>query len=110
MPIYSFRTEGSSDAAGAERMIKQLNLGLIKHWREVAAPGYSLDYYTVESYDGLEVLRGKMNALVDSDTELYLAGEDYRLLPYVDLHRCAQTLERGDRPKKPYADPAPEWP
>lgn len=105
MSTYTFRTEGPGDRVGAEKMIDVLSLSLVKHWQEGESKEFAIDLFTVESDDDLEVVRDRMMLLVKRDNECFKAGESYDLLPFVDLKRCAQTLNYGLRPKGPYTEP-----
>jgi hypothetical protein len=108
MFVYTFCTEGPGDGPRAEKLIHALNLKTVNHWQVENPMGYFLSVFTVETDALLEDLRDRMAALILRDTAACLAGEDYRLLPFVDLHQCAQTLNRGIKPKWPYDDPASE--
>ena len=88
MTTYTFRTEAECDIPKARDMLKALNA---KHIREasVSDPNLSsweMGIFTFDSGRSLKSLQGLMYKLM-------------RINPrYVDLHRCAQTLNPGTEP------------
>jgi hypothetical protein len=105
MSLYSFRTEGPDNRAGVEKMLEVLSLTLVNHWQDGESEYRIADFFTVESEDDLEDIRDRMMFLVKRDVECFKAGESYELLPFVDLYRCPQTLDRGTEPKDPFDPP-----
>lgn len=92
MPIHTFRTEGPGDAERAEVLIAELDLSILKHWKEKAGPNWPVDFYTVESdIEDTEVLRDMMRGYIESDPR------------FADLHRCWETLNDGPESKSPFS-------
>lgn len=103
MPLYTFRTEGPFDGEKerAEALIAELKLTIRRHWKEPDAVNdrWLFDMYTVESdIEDIEELRAKMDELIVNDDR------------FMNLHRCAQTLDNGPWPKDPSDPVTPKEP